>query len=68
MLKNFSYFSKGKGGNRLFIDLYFMNISFMFWKKNVTKMKWEISYCFKNTVYYLTMMKTGKLKFYKSSN
>jgi hypothetical protein len=67
MFKN-SYFSKGKGGSRLFIDLYFMNIDITWWKKGVTKMKWSVSWCFKNTVYYLNRMKTGELKYHKSKS
>lgn len=66
MLKNHSYFSKAKGGTSMFIDLYFMNISITFWSKNITKMKWSASWCFKNTVYYLSRMRTGKLKYNKS--
>lgn len=66
MFKNNSYYSKGKGGNSLFIDLYFMNINITFWKPNATKMKWSINWCFKNTVYYLDRMRAGELKYYKS--
>jgi hypothetical protein len=66
MFNNKSYYSAAKGGKRLFIDLYFMNIEITFWKKDVTKMKWSLSYCFKNKVYYLNRMKTGELKFYSS--